>query len=108
MTSMLLGRALLVIEASIELSIVAKVTVLLVLALLAVRITRAARASVRHAVLAAALTGIAVLPLVAYMIPPVQVDVPVSVVASPTIAIEKVDSASARRSDVALQAGTHF
>ncbi len=106
--SLVLGRILLATGGSIELSVVAKLTVLLVFALLAVRLARTARASVRHAFLAATFSGIAVLPLATYAIPPVPVDVPVPVVESQAAALGNAGSVIAPRqeSGAAPRAGT--
>ena len=108
MTSMLLSRILLATGASIELSIVAKVTVLLVFALLAVRVAKTARASVRHVFLAATFSGIAVLPLATYAISPVPVDIPLPVVESRATAFGNAGSAIGPRqeADVASRAET--
>ena len=72
------ARILLAVSDSIELSIIAKATVVLGLALVAVRSFRHARASVRHVVLASAFGVLVVLPAVVRLLPPVAVSVPVT------------------------------
>jgi bla regulator protein blaR1 len=72
------ARVLLAVSDSIELSIIAKATVVLGLALVAVRSFRYTRASVRHVVLASAFGVLVVLPAVVRMLPPVAVPVPVT------------------------------
>jgi bla regulator protein blaR1 len=108
--SVLLRRMLLAAGASLELSVVVKATVLLICALLAVRIARTTRASVRHAFLAATFSGIAILPLVSFAIPAVPVDVSVPVIESPASAFGNAGSAIAVRqeSGVATSAQTAF
>jgi uncharacterized protein (TIGR03435 family) len=77
------ARGLLAVSDSIELSIVAKATVVLGLALLAVRSFRHTRASVRHIVLASAFGVLVVLPAVVRVLPPVAVPVPVTAESDP-------------------------
>jgi uncharacterized protein (TIGR03435 family) len=72
------ARIILAVSDSIELSIIAKATVVLGLALVAVRSARHARASVRHVVLASAFGVLVVLPAVVRLLPPVAVSVPVT------------------------------
>jgi bla regulator protein BlaR1 len=72
------ARIILAVSDSIELSIIAKATVVLGLALVAVRSARDARASVRHVVLASAFGVLVVLPAVVRLLPPVAVWVPVT------------------------------
>jgi uncharacterized protein (TIGR03435 family) len=59
-------------------SILAKVTVTLVLALIATRLARRSRAAVRHVLLAAAFGVILVLPLASIVAPSVRVEVPIA------------------------------
>jgi uncharacterized protein (TIGR03435 family) len=80
MTRMLLSRMLLATSTSIELTVLVKVTILLVSVLLVDQTAKTARASVRHLVLAATFGVLATLPLVTVAMPPVQVGLPVSVV----------------------------
>jgi uncharacterized protein (TIGR03435 family) len=77
------ARGLLAVSDSIELSIIAKATVVLGLALLAVRSFRHTRASVRHIVLASAFGVLVMLPAVVRVLPPVAVPVPVIAVSDP-------------------------
>jgi bla regulator protein blaR1 len=77
------ARGLLAVSDSIELSIIAKATVVLGLALLAVRSFRRTRASVRHVVLASAFGVLVVLPAVVRVLPPVAVPVPVTAESDP-------------------------
>jgi uncharacterized protein (TIGR03435 family) len=77
------ARVLLAVSDSIELSIVAKATVVLGLALLAVRSFRHTRAAVRHVVLAAAFGVLVVLPAVVRVLPPVPVPVPLTAQSDP-------------------------
>lgn len=72
------ARIILAVSDSIELSIIAKATVVLGLALLAIRSARHARASVRHVVLASAFGVLVALPAVVRLLPPVAVSVPVT------------------------------
>jgi bla regulator protein BlaR1 len=72
------ARIVLAVSDSLELSIIAKATVVLGLALVTVRIVRRARASVRHVVLASAFGVLVVLPGVVRLLPPVALSVPVS------------------------------
>ena len=73
MTPDLFARAALTVSGSFELSIIAKATVVLTLALVAVRCARRARASVRHVVLASAFGALLLLPAVVLMLPPFPV-----------------------------------
>src|SRR5262245_8105574 len=77
------ARGLLAVSDSIELSIIAKATVVLGLALLAVRSCRHTRASVRHVVLASAFGVLVALPAVVQVLPPVAVPVPVMAESDP-------------------------
>src|SRR5262245_27141670 len=77
------ARGLLAVSDSIELSIIAKATVVLGLALLAVRGFRHTRASVRHIVLASTFGVLVVLPAVVRVVPPVAVSVPVTAESDP-------------------------
>jgi len=72
------ARVLVAVSDSIELSIIAKATVVLWLALVAVRTARHARASVRHIVLASAFGVLVALPAVVRLLPPIAVSVPVT------------------------------
>jgi bla regulator protein blaR1 len=77
------ARIILAVSDSIELSIIAKATVVLGLALVAVRSFRHTRASVRHVVLASAFGVLVVLPAVVRMLPPVAVPVAVTAQSDP-------------------------
>jgi bla regulator protein BlaR1 len=92
------ARMILTVSDSLELSIVAKATIVLGLALVAARLARRARASVRHVMLAAAFGVLLTLPAVATLLPPVAVSIPImdtrdSIAASPVVE----ESAAARR-----------
>jgi hypothetical protein len=69
------ARVILTVSGSFELSVIAKATVVLTLALVAVRCARRGRASVRHVVLASALGALLLLPVVVLMLPPFPVAV---------------------------------
>ena len=75
MTPDLLTRAALTVSGSFELSIVAKATVVLTLALVAAQSARRARASVRHVILASAFGALFLLPAVVLLLPPFPVTV---------------------------------
>jgi uncharacterized protein (TIGR03435 family) len=75
--------------------IVAKATVVLVVALLALRWTRPATASVRHLLLAAAFAVLAVLPLVERFAPPVGIPVDGFITARVVLPITRVEFADA-------------
>ena len=92
MTSMLFSRILVATGASFDLSLVAKVTLLLSFAFLAVRFAETARASVRHMLLAATFSVLAILPIVTVVMPPVAVDIPISVIESSDLTLSNVDS----------------
>ena len=66
------------IAASIELSIIAKATVVLALALLGTQLVRRAKASVRHALLASTFGVLLSLPLAAILMPPLAIEIPMS------------------------------
>ena len=67
------ARIVLTVSDSFELAIIAKATIVLGLALLAVRSARRARASLRHVVMASAFGTLLVLPPVVILLPPVAV-----------------------------------
>ena len=79
------AQVLLAVSDSIELSIIAKATALLGLALVTVRSFRHTRASVRHVVLASAFGVLLVLPAVVKLLPPVAVSVPVTAPNDPIV-----------------------
>src|SRR5262245_10358083 len=62
----------------VELSILGKATILLVIGLTIVRLSRRARASVRHLLLAATLAAVLALPLLIWAAPDVIIGVPAS------------------------------
>lgn len=70
MTPNLLARVALTVSGSLELSIIAKATVVLTLALVAVRCARRTRASVRHVILASAFGALLFLPVGVLVLPP--------------------------------------
>jgi uncharacterized protein (TIGR03435 family) len=71
--------AMLVISGSLAASIIAKVTVATALSLIGAWLARGKRATVRHALLAAAFGVLLLLPIASVVVPPVQVKVPVMV-----------------------------
>ena len=75
MTPDVFARAALTVSESFELSIIAKATLVLTLALVAMRCARRARASIRHVILASAFGALLVLPPVVLMLPPFPVPV---------------------------------
>src|SRR5215510_5730481 len=70
-TAVALGRP-------VELSILGKATVILVIGLTIVILSRRARASVRHLLLAATLAAVLALPLIALAVPEMTIGVPAS------------------------------
>src|SRR5215475_14002354 len=62
----------------VELSILGKATIILVIGLTIVRLSRRARASVRHLLLAATLAAVLALPLIIWAAPEVIIDVQAS------------------------------
>jgi beta-lactamase regulating signal transducer with metallopeptidase domain len=74
----LLARTALAVSSSAELSIILKATVVLGLTLIGTWCARCARASVRHVVLASAFGVLLTLPVVAVLMPPLAVALPVA------------------------------
>jgi bla regulator protein BlaR1 len=72
----LVARVILTASDSFELSMTAKATIVLALALLGVRCARTARASVRHVMLASAFGVLLLLPIVVLVLPPWPVSIP--------------------------------
>src|SRR5215813_2829469 len=68
----------------IELSILGKATVILVIGLVIVTLSRRARASVRHLLLAATLAAVFSLPLIVWAVPEVTIGVTFSQTIEPT------------------------
>src|SRR5262245_47591124 len=68
----------------VELSILGKATVILVIGLTIVILSRRARASVRHLLLAATLAAVLALPLIVWAVPEVTIGVPASQASEPT------------------------
>jgi bla regulator protein blaR1 len=83
--TLIFARFAIAIGGSIEGSIVLKATLVLGLTLAAVRLAPRARASIRHIVLAAAFCVLLTLPIVAVLLPPVVVHIPVSTVSDSRI-----------------------
>jgi beta-lactamase regulating signal transducer with metallopeptidase domain len=83
----IVARLAIAIGGSMEASIVLKATLVLGLTLAAVRLAPRARASIRHGVLAAAFCVLLTLPIVAMLLPPVVVRIPVSTISDSTIAL---------------------
>ena len=74
MTGML-AEAALVVSGSFAAALLAKVTVTMALALIAVRLARKSRAAVRHLLLAAAFAVVLVLPIASIVVPSVRVEI---------------------------------
>src|ERR1700674_3562535 len=91
------ARMVLTVSDSLELSIVAKATIVLGLALVAARSARRARASVRHVVLASAFGALLTLPAVATLLPPVAVSIPITDTRDPIAARPVVGEIPAAR-----------
>ena len=72
------------VSGSVEFSILAKATVVLIAGLAAAALARRARASMRHLVLAVTFAAFAVLPVAAIALPPLTVDVPASALVAPS------------------------
>ena len=90
MTSTING-VMLSIGSSLAASIVAKVTVTTALGLASAWLARGSRASIRHALLAAAFGAMFLLPIVSVVMPPLRVVVPAEVkspVAKPLLVME--------------------
>jgi beta-lactamase regulating signal transducer with metallopeptidase domain len=94
MTSSLSDFALLLSQ-SIELSLVAKATLILIAALVVTRLTRTARASARHLVIASSFAALIALPVLLAAAPAVTIDVPVTP-SVPATATETTFSSPAR------------
>ena len=73
-----LADAALAMSRSIELSILAKATAIVITGLIAVRLASHARASVRHLLLAATFASLLALPLLLIAVPQATIDVPVA------------------------------
>ena len=72
------------LSGSVEISILAKATVVLIAGLAAAAMARRSRAAMRHLVLAVMFAALAVLPVAAVALPPLTVDLPASAVAAPS------------------------
>lgn len=70
--------AALTLSGRLDLAIVGKATVVLALALVALRLASRARASLRHLLVAAALGTVLILPIVVDALPPIMITMPVS------------------------------
>ena len=81
---------MLVVSSSLAASIVAKATVVTVLALVATRLARRGRASVRHVLLAAAFGVLLGLPIASFVAPTVRVSVPVAVQEPAPVVVETI------------------
>ena len=90
-----LGEAAVMVGQSVELSIVAKATAIVVAGLVAARLASRARASVRHLLLAATFAALVALPLLLVAGPQATIDVPVAHTRGATAAAEAVRPASA-------------
>src|SRR5438128_1079004 len=73
-----INAGMLAVSSSLAASIIAKVTVITALALLADWLARGSRAAARHALLAAAFAVTLLLPIASVLVPPVQLRVPVA------------------------------
>jgi hypothetical protein len=91
----MLARALLFTSGSLELSLVVKATVLLGLTLIGVRLARDARASVRHAGLAATFGVLLALPIAAVLMPGVVVGIPIAQVRDSTAPLARLSEPGA-------------
>jgi len=78
------------VSGSVEFSILAKATVVLIAGLAAAALARRARASMRHLVLAVTFAALAVLPVAAIALPPLTVDVPASALVAPSTPAQPV------------------
>jgi beta-lactamase regulating signal transducer with metallopeptidase domain len=90
----LLARVGVAIGESIELSIVLKATLVFGLTIVAVVLTRGARASVRHLVLASTFGILLMLPVEAALLPPLSVEIPSSEVRSSASLLAVADGRS--------------
>ena len=77
-----IAEAAVAMSQSIELSIVAKATAIVIAGLIAVRLASHARASVRHLLLAATFASLLALPLMLLAAPQATIDVPVALTAA--------------------------
>lgn len=77
-----IADAALALSQSIELSIVAKATAIVIAGLIAVRLASRARASVRHLLLAATFASLLALPLLLIAVPQATIDFPVAATAA--------------------------
>jgi beta-lactamase regulating signal transducer with metallopeptidase domain len=80
-----LSDTALLLSRSVELSLVAKATIILIVGLAVTRLSRTARASVRHLVIASSFAALIALPLWLAGAPSMTIDVPV-VVSAPSVA----------------------
>jgi TonB family protein len=70
----LINDAILAVSSSTTASIVAKVTIVTALTLFVAQLAGRARASMRHALLAAAIGALPLIPLIAFIVPPVRIE----------------------------------
>lgn len=98
-----LGNAVLWISASPELSLLAKATVLVGVALLIARIAARSRASARHVVIATSFIALLVLPILVTIVPAIAIEVPAAprVSAAPIEATPRTSSAPSAMAPVA-------
>src|SRR5262245_61775927 len=97
-----INEAVVALGRLVELSILGKATIILVIGLTIVRLSRRARASVRHLLLAATLAAVLALPLIIWAAPEVIIGVPASQAsestdlrpAEPSVALTATTSAS--------------
>ncbi len=73
-----INEAILFLSSSVELSILAKATIMLILGLTLVRLSGRARASVRHLLLVATFAALLALPLIVVMTPEMAIEIPVN------------------------------
>lgn len=73
-----INEAILVLSSSVELSILLNATIMLVFGLTLVRLSRNARASVRHLLLIATFAALLALPLIVVMPPEMTIEIPVN------------------------------
>jgi beta-lactamase regulating signal transducer with metallopeptidase domain len=80
-----LSGAALLLSGSLELSLLAKATLVLAVGLIVARFAYTARASVRHLVMAASFIALAALPVLMITVPALTIDVPVASAAAPSV-----------------------
>ena len=100
-----LSDTALLLSRSIELSLLAKATIVLIAALAVTRLSRTARASVRHLVIATSFAALLALPIWLTGAPSMTIDVPVAAGAPPPLATPAPRTTAAPPSPVADRTG---